>query len=180
MAAAAADCNCLLVFLVCALVQTKPFKSCRCAYLDCSGSVELIGLITNDMVDQLFAYIVVKTSSSLSRVVNCELPTNYTQYTWKLHTHIAWVLSTFCQTGVETTHYANLRTIIFKVEVLLPYCHLSKYEILKQQPNVEMKAYKKYFGERTIEMAQLWNSFLYVQYLQNILCALLTKPISIS
>lgn len=71
MATAAADFNCLLVFLVCALVY---------ADLDCSGSVELIGLITNDMVDQLFPYIAVETSSSLSRVVNRKSPTNYTQY----------------------------------------------------------------------------------------------------
>lgn len=72
------------------------------------------------------------------------------------------------------------------MEALVPYCHLSKHEILKQQSNVKMKAYKKYFGGRTIEMAQLLMEnciktlFLYLQYLQNILCALCTKPISIS
>lgn len=50
-----------------------------------------------------------------------------------------------------------------------------------------MEAYNKYFGGRTIiEMAQALMEnckktlFLYVQYLQKILCALLTKPISIS
>lgn len=61
--------------------------------------------------------------------------------------------------------------------------NLSKHEILKQQPNVNMKAYNKYFGGRTIiEMAQpLMENCKNLDFIRTkIMCALFTKPISIS